>query len=71
MFVFIWKLFLFVGFTELMVEGEGIDDADDNFCFSLLVTKGSCALIALATGEPLAAAIGVRRVKKFIRFCVL
>ena len=45
--------------------GEG-----DDF-FSLLRTMDSGDLIELATGEPFAADIGVRRVKKFIRFCVL
>jgi hypothetical protein len=37
----------------------------------LLIVDDSGDLIELATGEPLAVDIGVWRVKKFIRFCVL
>lgn len=75
-FVLEKRIYIYIGFqwhlsvfyiTELFI-GEGVND--DCF-FSLLIVNVSGDLIELGIGEPLAVGIGVRRVKKFIRFCVL
>ncbi len=65
---FLNESFLFVLFFTGLFVNEGL--GDDCF-FSLLIIDDSGDLIELAIGEPLAVDIGVWRVKKFIRFCVL